>query len=109
MKNYLLRALSGASAVELYEFLFTAETQSSQRSEYFFIKNSLLCALSASAVSSLLNRYNQNSHPKICASRSLWLGTYSILPTPDLVASVFLNRNEVFTDKAVEIGCTNPR
>ena len=30
---------------------FTTETQSSQRSEYFLIKNSLLCALSASAVS----------------------------------------------------------
>ena len=41
---------------------FTAETQSSQRSEYFVIKNSPLCALSASAVTSLLNRYNQNSH-----------------------------------------------
>jgi hypothetical protein len=33
---------------------FTTETQSSQRSEYFLIKNSLLCALSASAVTSLL-------------------------------------------------------
>jgi hypothetical protein len=36
---------------------FTAETQSSQRSEYFLIKNSLLRALSASAVSYLLYRY----------------------------------------------------
>jgi hypothetical protein len=33
-----------------YEAIFTTETQSSQRSEYFLIKNSLLCALSASAV-----------------------------------------------------------
>ena len=30
--------------------IFTAETQSSQRSDYFLIKNSLLCVLSASAV-----------------------------------------------------------
>ena len=36
---------------------FTAETQSSQRSEYFLIKNSLLRALSASAVSYVLHRY----------------------------------------------------
>ena len=36
---------------------FTAETQSSQRSEYFLIKNSLLAGLSVSAVSSFLDRY----------------------------------------------------
>jgi hypothetical protein len=47
---------------------FTAETPSSQRSEYFLIKNSLLRVLRASAVSSLLDRYNQNSRWKICAS-----------------------------------------
>ena len=34
----------------------------------FFIKNSLLRALRASAVSSLLDRDNQNSHWEICAS-----------------------------------------
>jgi len=45
---------------------FTTEARSSQRSEYFLIKNSLLRALSASAVSSLLDRYNQNRHWKIC-------------------------------------------
>lgn len=33
------------------EGVFTAETRSSQRSEYFLIKNSLLRALGASAVS----------------------------------------------------------
>jgi hypothetical protein len=43
---------------------FTAETRSSQRSEYLLINNSLLCVLGASAVNSLLKRYNQNSHPK---------------------------------------------
>ena len=46
---------------------FTTEAQSSQSSEYFLIKNSLLRALRASAVSSLLDRYNQNNHWKICA------------------------------------------
>ena len=35
---------------------FTAETQSSQSSEYLSIENSLLCALSVSAVSFLLNQ-----------------------------------------------------
>src|SRR4030095_7255264 len=34
------------------EGIFTTETRSSQRSEYFLIKNSLLCALGASAVQS---------------------------------------------------------
>jgi hypothetical protein len=30
--------------------IFTTETESSQRSDYFLIKNSLLCVLGASAV-----------------------------------------------------------
>jgi hypothetical protein len=46
--------------------LFHRRPQSSQSWEYF--KNSLLCALSASAVSSLLDRYNHSSCLKICAS-----------------------------------------
>ena len=41
---------------------FTTEAWSSQSSEYFLIKNSLLGALRASAVSSLLDRYNQNEN-----------------------------------------------
>jgi hypothetical protein len=39
---------------------FIAETRSSQRSEYCLIDNSLLCALSASAVSSLLDQPDQD-------------------------------------------------
>ena len=41
-----------ATKKEMHEKRFTKETRSSQRSEYFLIKNSLLCAFSASAVSS---------------------------------------------------------
>jgi hypothetical protein len=37
------------------------EGRSSQSSEYFLIKNSLLCALSASAVRSLMDRYKKNN------------------------------------------------
>jgi hypothetical protein len=57
---------------------FTAETPSSQRSEYFLIKNSLLCVLNpsalkivadpssgGSAVSFLQGGYNQYSHGKL--------------------------------------------
>ena len=39
----------------------------------FLIKNSLLCAFRASAVSSLLDRDNQNRHWEICASRENFL------------------------------------
>ena len=50
---------------------FTAETQSSQRSEYFLIKNSLLCALRASAV-----RYPNSSHEE----KVRQLGTHASAP-----------------------------
>ena len=40
----------------------------------FLIKNSLLRALRASAVSSLLDRDNQNSHWEICTSRKNFQG-----------------------------------
>src|SRR6266436_1315034 len=43
---------------------FTAETQSSQRSEYFLITNSL-----PREVSSLLDRYNQNGHGNFAQAR----------------------------------------
>jgi len=46
-------------------YYFTTEAQSS---EYFLIQNSLLRALRASAVRSLLDRDNQHSHWKICAT-----------------------------------------
>jgi hypothetical protein len=47
---------------------FTAEAQSSPSFRVFLIKNSLLRTLRASAVSSLLDRDNQNSHWEICAN-----------------------------------------
>jgi hypothetical protein len=47
---------------------FTTEAQSSQSSEYLLIKNFLLRALRASAVRSLLTRYNQHSRWEICAT-----------------------------------------
>jgi hypothetical protein len=43
---------SAATPQPKHKPYFTTETQSSQRSEYFLIKNSLLCALGASAVKS---------------------------------------------------------
>ena len=46
----------GLSAANWNAQYFTAETRSSQGPEYFLIKNSLLGALRASAVSSLLAR-----------------------------------------------------
>jgi hypothetical protein len=46
---------------------FTTEAQSSLSSKYFLIKNSLLRALRASAVNSLLDRDNQNGRWKICS------------------------------------------
>ena len=60
--------------------VFTAETRSSQRSEYFLIKNTLLGALSASAVSSGsrayptvkfgVNRWG-NSQIRLCTELSI--------------------------------------
>src|SRR5882672_9894875 len=54
----------GPPATKATGLIFTAETRSSQRSEYLLINNSLLCVLGASAVNSLLKRYDQNSHRK---------------------------------------------
>jgi hypothetical protein len=53
---YLASAASRNQSSKPY---FTTEARSSQSSEYFLIKNSLLRALGFSAVSSLLDRYNQ--------------------------------------------------
>jgi hypothetical protein len=52
----------------------TTEPQSSLSSEFFIFKNSLLCALRASAVSSLGDRYTQNGHWKFCARRENFHG-----------------------------------
>ena len=64
-ENINRKNLTQQSGNQSSKSYFTAEAQSSQRSEYFLIKNSLLCVLSASVVSSLLDRHNQNSHWKI--------------------------------------------
>ena len=60
----------GAAEPQPKKYL-TTETQSSQRSEYFLIKNSLLCALSASAV----------SHPK----RSCYFTSPALLAISSMV------------------------
>ena len=52
---------------------FTAEATEFAEFGVFLIKNLLLRALRASAVSSLLDRDNQNRHWEICASRENFL------------------------------------
>jgi hypothetical protein len=57
---------------ELGKIVFTTETLSTQSTEYSLVKNYLLCALCASAVSPFLGRDNQAREWNIWSCREVF-------------------------------------